>query len=150
MTTISAGSLTITGTASLPGWNTPGRYLVADGATLAVSNAISDAEILAMVQTGNLRGAASIGFDTSAGPRIYANDVGSLGQGFGLTKVGGSTLVIQGSNTFRGPTAVAGGTLQIGVGGTSGWLDSTTICYLVPRCARRRLRPSDTIQPSLH
>lgn len=126
-TEVLAGVLSIGSTAALPGWSTPGRFMVADGATLAVSNAISDAALLAIVQTGNLRDAASIGFDTSAGPRTYATDLGSLGRTFGLTKVGGSTLVIEANNTFLGPTTVIGGTLQIGTGGTTGSLASPSV-----------------------
>ncbi len=126
-TEVTAGILSITSTASLPGWSAPGRYVVADGATLAVSNAISDASILMIAQTGNLRDGASIGFDTSSASRVYSGDLGQLRRTFGLTKVGGQSLIIDGSNTFTGPTVVAGGTFQIGAGGVSGAIASTLI-----------------------
>lgn len=126
-TEVTAGILSITSTASLPGWSAPGRYVVADGATLAVSNAISEASILTIAQTGNLRDGASIGFDTSSASRVYSGDLGQLRRTFGLTKVGGQSLIIDGSNTFTGPTVVAGGTLQIGAGGVSGAIASTFI-----------------------
>ena len=38
----------------------------------------------------------------------------------GLTKLGGNTLVLSGSNTYTSPTVVTAGTLQMGSGGTSG------------------------------
>lgn len=46
----------------------------------------------------------------------------------GLTKVGTGILTLTGNNTYGGPTAVSGGTLQIGNGGTTGTLgtDGTT------------------------
>ena len=49
------------------------------------------------------------------------NDGGtSGGTGASLVKVGGGTLVLSGANTYTGLTAVLGGTLQLGNGGTSG------------------------------
>lgn len=127
LTQITEGVLSISSTAALPGWSTPGRYVVSDGATLAVSNAISDASIATIVQTGNLRAGAAIGFDTSSGTRTYANDLGLLSSTVGLTKVGGAALIIDGSNTFQGQTTVTGGTLQIGTGGTTGSIASTVV-----------------------
>jgi autotransporter-associated beta strand protein len=126
-TTIAGGVLSISTTAALPGWNVSGRYGVADGATLAVSNTVSEAAILTMVQTGNFATRAAIGFDTSAGPRTYAADLGGIRGTFGLTKVGGNTLIITGSNSYTGPTVVTGGTLQIGTGATVGSIASGVI-----------------------
>ena len=55
-------------------------------------------------------------------------NIGDGGQGYGLTKVGaGSTLVLSGSNTYTGPTAVTAGTLDIGSGGAGEFLASPTI-----------------------
>jgi autotransporter-associated beta strand protein len=49
------------------------------------------------------------------------NDGGmSGGTGASLVKVGGGTLILSGANTYTGLTAVLGGTLQLGDGGTSG------------------------------
>jgi len=46
----------------------------------------------------------------------------------GLTKTGpGTTLILSGNNTFTGTTTVSAGTLQVGSGGTSGSLASTSI-----------------------
>ncbi|MGA7489575.1 MAG: autotransporter-associated beta strand repeat-containing protein [Xanthobacteraceae bacterium] len=49
------------------------------------------------------------------------NDGGvSGGSGASLVKVGDGTLILAGANTYTGLTAVLGGTLQLGDGGTSG------------------------------
>ncbi len=49
------------------------------------------------------------------------NDGGmSGGSGASLVKVGAGTLILTGANTYTGLTAVLGGTLQLGDGGTSG------------------------------
>ena len=44
----------------------------------------------------------------------------------GLTKLGPNTLVLSASNTYSGPTAVSGGTLQIGNGGSGASIGSTS------------------------
>ena len=126
-TTIAAGVVSISSTGALPGWNVSGRYVVADGATLGVSNSVSEAALVAMVQTGNFASQASVGFDTSAGSRIVAFDPGAAQGTLGLVKIGGNTLTITGSTTFTGRTTVAGGTLQIGAGATTGAISSQVI-----------------------
>ncbi|MFN6016111.1 MAG: beta strand repeat-containing protein, partial [Verrucomicrobiota bacterium] len=50
-TTINQGVLNITSNSTLPGLSTNGRYSVANGATLAVSNAVTDADIASMLGT---------------------------------------------------------------------------------------------------
>ena len=40
--------------------------------------------------------------------------------------LGPGTLSLTGSNTYSGATTISGGTLQIGNGGTTGWLDGTS------------------------
>ena len=44
-----------------------------------------------------------------------------------ITSNGAATLILTGSNTYTGLTTISGGTLQLGNGGTSGSINSTTI-----------------------
>jgi len=125
-TAINAGVLALTGTNSLPGWNTAGRYSVAAGAALTISNTMDDTALGALLGTGNFAAGSYLGFDTTAGNRTYASNFGSLASGVGLAKSGTNTLNLSANNTYTGPTLVTGGTLQIGTGGTVGSIGSTS------------------------
>jgi autotransporter-associated beta strand protein len=83
------------------------------------------------VTTGSIEGAGAYnvgantlvvglnGLSTTVSGTI--NDGGiSGGSGASLVKVGAGTLILSGANTYTGLTAVLGGTLQLGDGGTSG------------------------------
>jgi autotransporter-associated beta strand protein len=106
-TTVSVGTLRISSTAALPGFDTTGRYSVADGATLLVDNAIDNNTVATMLGTGNFLANGRIGFDTSAGNRTYSDAITGT---VGVVKVGGNTLTLTGSNTL-GAIRVMGGTL---------------------------------------
>lgn len=111
-TAINSGVLSITSTAALPGWNVNGRYSVEAGATLAVYNAVVDADVVTMLATTNFKANSAIGFDTTSGTRTYPNVIANTAQGvLGLTKLGANTLTISGANTYTGPTLVIAGTL---------------------------------------
>ncbi|TCR68219.1 autotransporter-associated beta strand repeat-containing protein [Bosea sp. BK604] len=45
-----------------------------------------------------------------------------VGAGIGLTKQGAGTLILTGTNTFDGGMTINAGTLQLGNGGTTGWI----------------------------
>jgi len=120
-TTISAGVLSVSTTAALPGWDSGGSYSVASGATLAVGDGVADDDLATMLGTGNFAGGASLGFDTSAGDRSYTPDLADTGAGsLGLTKVGANTLTLSGANTYSGTTAIYAGMLLVGSGGSIG------------------------------
>lgn len=109
---INAGVLTITDLTALPGWNTNGRYSVESGATLAVYNAVTDANVVTILGTTNFNAGSAIGFDTTSGNRAYPNVIANTAKGaLGLTKLGANTLTISGANTYTGPTLVIAGTL---------------------------------------
>ncbi len=118
-TLVSAGALSIATTAALPGYATNGSYSVANGATLAVGNAVSDGDVTTLLGTTNFVLGSSLGFDTSAGDRtstaILANT--SLGA-LNLNKLGANSLTLTGANTYTGSTTVSAGTL-VAAGGSA-------------------------------
>ena len=115
LTSISAGTLAIGSTSFLPGWDTSGRYSVANGGAIAVGNAVSDDNIATMLATTNFVAGSSLGFDTSAGDRAYAVNLENTAQGaLGIRKIGANKLTISGNNSYSGTTEVSNGTLAIG------------------------------------
>lgn len=115
-TVVNAGVLSVASSDALPGWNASGEVTVNSGGQVAVGNAFSDADVTTMLSTGsNFRAGSSIGFDTSAGNRTYAANLGDTAQGpLGLVKAGANTLVVSGSNSHTGGTTITAGTLQVG------------------------------------
>jgi len=115
MTAVNSGVLSISSTAALPGWNTPGRYSVAAGAVLAVSNGVLDGNLTTILATGNFAAGASFGFDTSAANRTCSVNLGDSGtNAIGLVKFGANTLLLSGSNGYSGGTTITNGTVQLG------------------------------------
>jgi autotransporter-associated beta strand protein len=142
-TAINEGSLTITSTAALPGWDTNGRYSVANGATLAVYNAITDGNIATLLGTTNFAAGASIGFDTTTANRAYSVAIADTAQGaLGLTKLGANTLTLNQANSYSGPTTVANGVLNIQ---NASALGTTTGATTVATNARLELEGGITV-----
>ena len=111
--TISSGVMSIINTGALPGFNTNGRFAVAPNATLAVYNAVTDAEVTTLRNTTNFRANAAIGFDTTSGNRTYTPTLNNTSQGaLGVTKLGQNTLIIPTAGTYTGTTSVLVGTLS--------------------------------------
>jgi len=113
-TEINGGTLNIDDTAALPGWNTAGRYAVAGGAVLEVQNAVGDADVTTMLDTGNFLSGAGIGFDTTAGDRTHANMISNSVNGtLDVVKVGENALTLSGDNSYDGTTTLDGGKIII-------------------------------------
>jgi autotransporter-associated beta strand protein len=115
---VNTGVLVITDIAAFPGWNINGRYSVQSGATLAVYNAVTDANVTTILGTTNFNAGSAIGFDTTSGDRTYPNAVVNTAKGaLGLTKLGSNILTISSNvNTYTGPTLVIAGTLATSAG----------------------------------
>ncbi|KAB2707909.1 autotransporter-associated beta strand repeat-containing protein, partial [Brucella intermedia] len=62
------------------------------------------------------------GFDIADANNVFTVSQ-NLGAGGALTKLGAGTLVLSGKNTYKGGTTITAGTLQIGTGGASGWIE---------------------------
>jgi autotransporter-associated beta strand protein len=54
------------------------------------------------------------------GSATQSGVISETGGSFGLSKIGAGTLSLTGANTYTGATTITTGTLQIGIGGTSG------------------------------
>ncbi len=113
-TSVLAGTLNISSTGSLPGWNVNGGFSIASGASLVIPNSVSEAEVNTMLGTTNLASGASLLFDTSAGDRTYISAVTNSASGLiNIGKTGANTLTLTGTNTYTGNTSVTGGALTV-------------------------------------
>jgi len=70
-------------------------------------------------------GGSAVKIDTNSQSVTYTSALASSNSG-GLEKIGSGTLILAGNNTYTGGTTVTAGTLQIGNGGTSGSLVSSS------------------------
>jgi fibronectin-binding autotransporter adhesin len=114
MTTIGSGVLSIASTASLPGWDSSGRYSVPAGSVLAVGNAVTDSQLTTMLTTGSFAKGSSVGFDTAAGNRTCSSVLQDTAAGtLGVTKLGAGVLTLDQTNTYTGVTAISNGVLSI-------------------------------------
>ena len=129
-TALNVGVLSLLNTTSKPA---SGAIVVAAGATLGlgVSGASaftpSDVDSLFANTLANvtMNATSSVGIDTTNGDFTYGSSVASTGRG--LNKLGGSTLILTGTNSYSGGTLLSGGTLQVGNAGTTGNLGSGAV-----------------------
>jgi autotransporter-associated beta strand protein len=98
---------------TLTGNNTYSGLTTVSTGTLAIGNGSTAGSI-----AGNIANSGAVVFNRS-NAATYAGMISGTGS---LTKVGTSTLALTGNNTYSGLTTVAGGTLSVGDGGTSGSL----------------------------
>ena len=68
---------------------------------------------------------SAVKIDTNSQSVTYASALASSNSG-GLEKIGSGTLILAGNNTYAGGTTITAGTLQIGNGGTTGSLASSS------------------------
>jgi autotransporter-associated beta strand protein len=141
-TTISAGTLQFAKTNAMPA---TGAVDVGTGTTLAVKAGGTDeftsetngAGSIGGLLSGvggqgaavNYTGNVSLGIDTanaSGGTMTYAGAMTNVGTTLALQKLGANTLVLSGVNTYTGSTTISAGTLQIGNGGATGSLSTSS------------------------
>ncbi|MGY0798534.1 autotransporter-associated beta strand repeat-containing protein [Lysobacter sp. A286] len=108
-TTINAGTLQISNDANL---GAAAGELTFDGGTLRATADIASGRDVTLTGAGTVL--------TDAGTTF---ELGGTASGAGaLTKSAAGTLVLTADNDYSGGTTIAGGTLQLGTGGTSGWI----------------------------
>ena len=109
-TTVNGGSLTVDGLVAIDdaGGNTltlGGGYLTYRGGNAALASSVS------LAGTG-VSGAGGGGINVASGTTLTTGG-GSISGNGGLLKDGTGTLVLQGTNTFKGPVSIQAGTLAI-------------------------------------
>jgi fibronectin-binding autotransporter adhesin len=109
-TSLSAGTLRLNNADALAG----GGDVSFTGGTLQYSGS-NTGDYSARIRSSS----AAIRIDTNSQAVTWSGAVDSTNVG-GLAKSGSGTLVLAAANTYSGTTAVSGGTLQIGNGGTAG------------------------------
>ncbi|HXI83317.1 MAG TPA: autotransporter domain-containing protein [Verrucomicrobiae bacterium] len=112
---IQAGS----GTLVLVGSNTYAGSTTISTGTLQVGDGGTNGTL----GTGNVINKSALVFDHSDSV-VVSN---SISGGGSLTQAGSGTLILAVSNTYTGKTIISSGTLQVGLGGTSGSLGSGTV-----------------------
>ncbi len=109
---LGTGTLTLIGANTHTGGTTisAGTLQIGQGSTLGSLN-------------GNVVNQGTLAFNRSNNLTFSGNVTGAGG----LTQLGTGTLTLTGTNTYSGPTTISAGTLQLGDGGTTGSLASTSI-----------------------
>ena len=119
---------TISGASGSVTYNGPGRLALAADNSYAGTTTISAGTLIAgdggttgSLGAGAVTNNAALGFNRSDSVTV-ANAISGTGS---LTQEGVGTMVLTGSNTYSGATAITAGTLQVGDGGTAGTLGGT-------------------------
>jgi len=127
-----AGVLTLAPVAAAGNTYSGGTTITQGTVAIAADNALGAAiggltfngGTLQLNQTLNLAGTRAISINAPGGTintQAFSTTISQGVAGAGaLTKTGSGTLTMTGANTYAGGTNIAGGTLQLGSGGTSG------------------------------
>jgi autotransporter-associated beta strand protein len=143
LTQSGTGNLTLNAANSYTGVTTinSGTLIASGGSAIANAGTVTLANtsgalfsITGNETIGSLRGGGSSGGNVTIAASQTLTVAETSSQAFsgsiqgsgGLTKTGAGTLSLDGANTYSGATTVSAGTLQIGNGGTTGTLSSTS------------------------
>jgi autotransporter-associated beta strand protein len=114
------------------------NIIVGDGATLALNiggaGQFTKANVITLLglsdsPSNGFNSGSSLGLDTTAGDFLFDSVIANTNGGanvLGLSKLGTNTLTLDQNNTYTGRTLISGGTLQLGNGGTTGALSTTS------------------------
>jgi fibronectin-binding autotransporter adhesin len=105
----SAGSLGVNSAVTLA--NTAGATFDLGGAATSIGSLTGGGASGGTVALGNAR--LTIGADGTS-PAAFAGRITGSSVGGSLTKAGGGTLILSGTNSYRGDTTISAGTLQTG------------------------------------
>jgi len=123
-----------------------GRLLLKGDVTTTGNATVTIASGLANTNQGSI--------DLDSGTRIFtvadgtaANDlqVSAVIRNGALTKAGAGTMTVTAANTYAGTTTVSNGTLQLGNGGTSGSISSSSDVVLSSSTATLAVNRSDSV-----
>ena len=119
------------------------EFTTGDVTTLLTNLAASSAT------ANGMNSGSRFGFDTTnaAGSSftiadVLANSTGTSGGARGVTKLGTNTLILTNINTYTGPTTISSGILQLGDGGTTGALSTSSA---ITNNATLAINRSDTV-----
>ncbi|WGD32252.1 autotransporter domain-containing protein [Ancylobacter sp. WKF20] len=116
--TLAAGTLELSGIGGLPG----ATSWTLNGGSLDVSQRGSGTSLQMVSGTGAQSDINVGSTDVTLVQPANASYAGTFSGTGSLTKTGAGALVLTGDSPFTGTTTIAEGTLQLGDGGTSGWL----------------------------
>ncbi len=113
--------------ASLPGYATPGKIIVAPGATIGGrvgGTGFTEADIATLAANATIPATAYLGISTQNGNYTYST---AIGGNYGLAKLEGNTLTIDKANTYTGGTLITEGFCNSGAAETTGDLSTGPI-----------------------
>jgi len=127
LTKIGAGTLTLAGTNTYAGGTTinAGRIAVSSDANLGNASGALTFNNGTLENTAAFTSGRTVTLNSPGGQFLTDADLtltGSIGGAGSLTKEGGGALVLAADNSYSGGTLIQTGTLQLGSGGTSGWI----------------------------